>query len=152
MLMTYLGRFLFSILFGAPGIFLVWATWRAIQKRQRWLSLGVLVDGEVVALKEYPRAASKVGRRIPIAPVVEYRLPTGTGVKRFTSREAVVPNPFAVGQQVEVRYLAGESPEAELNAVVTGWTMIAAIAALALACLTAAMTPIIITVNEVMNR
>ena len=147
--MTYVGRLLFSVLFGAPAIFLFWATWRAIQVRRRWLSRGVVIDGEVVALKEYPRAASKVRRGIPIAPIVEYRVPLGTGrAKRFTSREAVVPNPFAVGQRVQVRYLAGDSPEAELNAVVEGWTMIAAVAALAFACLTAAMTPIIITVRE----
>jgi hypothetical protein len=143
---TYVGRFVFSILFGAPGIFLLWATWRAIQVRQRWLSTGIVIDGEVVALKEYPRAASKVRRGIPTAPVVEYRVPNGA-LKRFTSREAVVPNPFAVGQRVRVRYLDGDPPQAELNAVAEGWSMIAAVATLALACLAAALTPIILTIK-----
>jgi hypothetical protein len=75
MLITYVGRFVFSILFGAPGIFLLWATWQAIQQRQRWLSLGVIVDGEIVALKERSRASNRVAGRIPLAPVVEYCVP-----------------------------------------------------------------------------
>jgi len=149
MLMTYVGRLIFSILFGAPGTFLLWATWRAIQVRQRWLSLGVVIEGEIVALKERTRAKSTVAGRIPLAPVVAYRAPAGTGeMKRFTSQEAASPSPYAVGQRVQVLYLAGDSPEAELTAVVKGWTMIAAIAALALACLAAAVVPIIITVRE----
>jgi len=148
MLMTYVGRLIFSILFGAPGVFLLWATWQAILQRQRWLSLGVIVDGKIVALKERARAKSGVAGRIPLAPVVEYRAPAGTGeVKRFTSQEATSPSPYAVGQRVDVRYIPGDPREAELNAVVEGWTMIAAVAALAFACLGAASVPIIITLS-----
>ena len=69
-------------------------------------------------------------------------------VKRFTSAEAAVPSPFVVGQRVQVRYIAGDPGEAELNAVVEGWTFIAAVATLALACLTAALVPIIVTARE----
>lgn len=147
--MIYLGRFLFSVLFGAPGIFLLSATWQAIKQRQRWLSLGVIIEGEIVALKERTRAKSTVAGRIPLAPVVAYRAPAGTGeMKRFTSQEAASPSPYAIGQRVQVRYIAGDPREAELNVVVEGWSMIAAIATLALACLGAALVPIIITVRE----
>jgi len=148
MTMTYVGRFIFSVLFGAPGIFLLWATWQAIQQRQRWLSLGVVIEGEIVALKERTRAKSTVAGRIPLAPVVAYRAPAGNGeMKRFTSQEAESPSPYAIGQRVQVRYIAGDPREAELNAVVEGWTMIAAVATLALACLAAASVPIIITIS-----
>ena len=102
----------------------------------------------MVALKERTRASNRVAGRIPLAPVVQYCVPLSTEVKRFTSQEAAAPSPFAVGQRVPVRYIAGDSPEAELNAVVEGWMFIAALAALALACLAAASVPIIITVSE----
>jgi hypothetical protein len=49
--------------------------------------------------------------------------------------------------ECRLRYIAGDEREAELNAVVKGWTFIAAIATLALACLGAASVPIIITIS-----
>lgn len=150
--MTYLGRFLISVVLGAAGIFLLWATRKAIQRRQHWLSAGAVIDGEVVALKERSRAANRVAGRIPLAPVVEYRMPSDPGkVKRFTSYEAAVPSPYVVGQRVQVRYIAGDPREAELNAVVEGWTFIVATATLALACLAVALVPIIVTVREALH-
>jgi hypothetical protein len=145
--MAFLGRFVFSLVFGAAGMFLLWATQRAIQRRRRWLLDGVVVDGEVVDLKKRSRAASRAGRS-PLAPVIEYRSPLGE-VRRFTSREAAVPSPFVVGQRVRVRYIAGDPGEAELGAVVEGWTFFAATATLALACLAAASVPIIVTAREI---
>ena len=146
--MIYFGRFVFAMLFGAPGVFLLWATWKGIESRRRWLTVGVLTEGEVVALKEQPRARSKVAARTLLAPVVEYRVPPeNEQVRRFTSAQAEGPSPFVVGQKVPVRYLVDEG-QAELNAVAGGWFAIAATATLSLGCLGAALVPIIITVRE----
>jgi hypothetical protein len=152
-LSTLLARVIWSVVFGGAGVFLAWVTLKSIQRRRQWLASSVVIEGEVIALKERTRAASRVAGITAFAPVVEYGVPGSPGtVKRFTSREASVPCPYTVGQRVPVRYLAGDRAEAELDAAIRGWTMILATGALALACLVAAITPIVIAAQEAVHR
>jgi hypothetical protein len=146
--MAYLGRLFFVALFASAGAFLVWATRKAIQHRRLWLDDGLVVDGEVVGFVERYRIGTTSGRT-PVAPTVSFRAPGSDGeIRRFTSREANYPNPFVLGQQVRVRYLARDPREVELDSVTRSWLFIVAIGVLALACLACALVPIVVTVLE----
>jgi hypothetical protein len=146
--MAYVARLVFALVFGSLAAFLMWATRKAAARRRLWLNDGVLVDGEIVGFKERPRASTRAGR-IPVAPVVSYRTAgPDSELKRFTSAEASFPNPFALGQRVPVRYMAGDARAAELDSAVRGWTFILAIGTLAAACLVVALIPLVVTVME----
>ncbi len=146
--MAYVGRLFFVSLFASAGAFLVWATRKAIQHRQLWLDDGLVVDGEVVGFEERYRPGTTTGRA-PVAPTVSFRAQGSDGeIRRFTSRQANWPNPFVLGQQVRVRYLAGDPRTVELDSVARSWWFIVAIGVLALACLACALVPIVVTVVE----
>ena len=66
--------------------------------------------------------------------------------RRFTSADASWPNPFVLGQKVRVRYLAGDPRSVELDAVALSRRFILATAVLSLACLAAALVPILVLV------
>jgi hypothetical protein len=147
-MMVYLGRLVFMLVFASAGVFLSWATKKAMARRRAWLVDGVVVEGEVVGFKEYPRARRSSGR-IPVAPVVTFREAGGGGeTRRFTSAEASWPNPFVVGQPVRVRYRPGDPRSVELEDVVRSWRLILAVGTLALACLLASVVPLAVTVSE----
>lgn len=146
--MANVGRLLFASFFASVGAFLAWATWKAIQHRRLWLDDGLVVDGEVVGFEERYRVGTTSGRA-PVAPTVSFRAQGSDGeIRRFTSSQASWPNPFVLGQQVRVRYLARDPHTVELDSVTRSWLFIVTIGVLALACLACALVLIAITVVE----
>jgi hypothetical protein len=142
----YAGRALFSLVLAAAGAFFAWATGKARQRRRRWLTDGVVIEGEVTNFKERS-APGAAGSTTMLAPVVSFRRADGQ-MGHFTSSEAARVSPYSLGQKVPVRYLASDPRQVELDVVARGYWAILAIGALAAACFLGALIPVLVTVIE----
>ena len=123
-------RIALVMLFGGIGLFFSWATVRAFTYRRRWLREAIVLPGRVVRLKE--RHLKGTRNDTPVfSPVVSFTSPDGE--KTFTSSVAEGSSPYKPGQEVLVRYLAGEKSPAQLDDEVRSVFFHLAIGVLALA-------------------
>lgn len=102
---------------GLVGALFLWDAWKAVGRHSEW-ARGVILEGEVVELMERPVPGRRVIAHPAVTPVVSYKTPTGEP-GRFASTLGQYPSPYALGDKVAVRYLAGGHPPAELDAALT---------------------------------
>jgi len=136
---TTLLRVAFSLLFGGAGLYLFNLAGMLWHRRREWARDGVVVEGEVVAIKE--RKATGAKNRYPtFAPEVSY--PARDGRKdRFTSSQSERPARYKVGDKVLVRYLGDE---ADLDGVALAVWPLLAVLLLATICVTVAILPFVL--------
>jgi hypothetical protein len=132
-------RVIFSLIFAGAGLFLFRLAALLWLRRSEWTRDGVVVEGEVVAIKECKPTGAK-NRHPTFAPVVSYV--ASDGVKdRFTSSQSERPARYKVGDKVMVRYLGGD---ADIDGVALAvWPMLAVLL-LAVLCTTVAVLPFVL--------
>lgn len=136
---TFILRIVFSLLFAGVALFLFRLAALLWLKRSEWMRDGVVVEGEVVAIKERKPTGSK-NRYPTFAPVVSYRTADRI-VDRFTSSQSERPARYKVGDKVMVRYLGGD---ADIDGVALAlWPMLVVLL-LAVVCATIAVLPFVL--------
>jgi len=136
---TAILRIVFSLLFAGVALFFFRLAALLWLKRSEWMRDGVVVEGEVVAIKERKPTSSK-NRYPTFAPVVSYRTTDGI-VDRFTSSQSDRPARYKAGDKVMVRYLGGD---ADIDGIALAlWPMLAVLL-LAVVCATIAVLPFVL--------
>jgi Protein of unknown function (DUF3592) len=129
----------FSLLFGGAGLWAMSGARLALAKRREWVRDGVLASGTVVDLRSRSPSGDPAYRKV-FAPVVSFTTRDGESIS-FTSSLWQRPNPYAVGQEVRVRYLPRDPASADIDAATTSWFVPGALLLMALVTLLVASLP-----------
>jgi hypothetical protein len=133
-------RILFGLAFAAAGLWCARMAVLAWRRREEWKSGGVVVSGEVVGFEE--RSSNDASDRRPLfAPIVTFKSAQGHP-GRFTSSQAVRPNPYTVGQKVPVRYMSSNPSDADLDAATGSLLTFGALVTFAVVFLAISLLPI----------
>ncbi len=133
-----------SLVFGGAGIYMLWLTVLLARRRLQWRRDGVVVDGEIVGLKERRPRGQWNEDQPTFAPVVGFRRENGE-LSRFTSSESSSRSPYRVGQKVRVRYLPSDPKSVDLDGVTRSWMPLVVVMTLAAMCLVGATLPFVLT-------
>ena len=122
-------RGVFTLLFGAAGLWMARIAVLAARRRSEWRRDGSLAEGEIVDFQKESSTDPSDTRPL-FAPIVTYRHRDGQ-IRRFTSGTSRRQNPFVLGQRITVRYLgAGLQGDAEIDSetasllpVIALWTL-----------------------------
>jgi hypothetical protein len=134
-------RILFGLAFAAAGLWCARTAVLAWKRREEWKRGGVVVSGEVVGFEE--RSSNDATDRRPLfAPVVTFRTAEGHA-GRFTSSQSVRPNPYTIGQQLPVRYMALNPSDADLDSATGSLLTFLALVTFAVVFLAVSLLPIL---------
>jgi Protein of unknown function (DUF3592) len=134
-------RILFGLAFASAGLWCARSAVLAWRRRQDWKRGGVIVTGEVVGFEE--KSSTDASDRRPLfAPIVTFRTAEGHA-GRFTSSEAVRPNPYQIGQQVPVRYMVSNPSDADLDSATESLLAFGALVTFAVVFLAVSLLPIL---------
>ena len=133
-------RILFGLAFAGAGLWCARMSVLAWRRRQDWKRAGVVVTGEVVSFEE--RSSTNASDRRPLfAPVVTFRTADGHP-GRFTSSQALRPNPYTIGQQVPVRYMSSNPSDADLDSATGSLLTFGALVTFAVVFLAVSLLPV----------
>ncbi|HEY6051657.1 MAG TPA: DUF3592 domain-containing protein, partial [Thermoanaerobaculia bacterium] len=133
-------RILFGLLFAGAALWCARTAVLAWRRREDWKRGGIVVSGEVVGFEE--RNSNDASDRRPLfAPIVTFKTAEGRP-GRFTSSQAVRPNPYTIGQSLPVRYIASNPSDADLDSVSGSLLTFGALVTFAIVFLAVALLPI----------
>lgn len=133
-------RIFLGLAFAGAGLWCARTAVLAWRRREEWKRGGVVVSGEVVGFEE--RSSSDASDVRPLfAPIVTFRTADGHA-GRFTSSEALRPNPYTVGQQLPVRYMASNPSDADLDSAAGSLLPLVALVTFAVVFLAVSLLPI----------
>lgn len=133
-------RVLFGLAFAGAGLWCARMSVVAWRRRQDWKRGGVVVTGEVIGFEE--RSDTNASDRRPLfAPIVTFRSAEGYA-GRFTSSQAVRPNPYTVGQKVAVRYMRSSPADADLDSATGSLLTFGALVTFAVVFLAVSLLPV----------
>jgi Protein of unknown function (DUF3592) len=134
-------RIVLGLAFASAGLWMARLTILAWRRRAAWKTGGIVVQGEVLGFEE--RKSSDASDLRPyFCPIVAFHTAEGRA-GRFTSSEAVRPNPYTIGQKVSVRYMASNPADADLDSAAGSLLPIVAFATLAVVFLGVSLLPIV---------
>ena len=113
-----------------------------LRRRREWLRDGVVVEGEVVAIKERKSTSAKTPRPT-FASVVSFRGDDGAP-RRFTSSEWERPSRYEAGQRVMVRYLRDDAKAVDIDGVTRAVWPLLSLLLLATICVTVSILPFVL--------
>ena len=134
-----IGRILFGLAFGIAGLYLLRVLALTFLQQRALRRDGIVTDGEVLRFETTSTTDAPV-RGPYYAPVVRFKTADGAPIE-FTSSQSVRPNPYAVGQQLRVRYLPSNPLGADVDGVASGWGRIVLIAFATIVCFIVASLP-----------
>ncbi|MCU1347565.1 MAG: hypothetical protein JWO56_595 [Acidobacteria bacterium] len=135
-------RILFSLLFGAVGLYLARVAGRVLLRLVELQQRGIVTEGEIVGFQEEIPTGERAGHTF-YAPIITFMTKEGHPI-RFTSSTSLRQNPYTAGQRVAIRYLPEDPMGADIESTIGRWWPFVALVVMMLVAFTIAALPIIL--------